>query len=241
MELKVVRLILSLVFLAIAGCTAVGGNQPIYTTNAPPATPAVKIADVTCTRHEQVGCLEMQVLNLQYNARNPVMQELLQDQRLPIAERTERMKTRAPQLFKAYQRGEVAAAAPNRYLLLFWDVNKSVPMSAMNSWKLNGMTVNAGRVEDVTESFASLKFGPFIGTKKPDRIYRVTADGMNPAGVSFQAPFSFFGPNSTMAIYPERPTVYPGPQNALWVTKEQFGQMHARNWTWAMYPVLNQR
>ncbi len=221
------------VSLVLAGCAAVGNNM----SQSPAPLLATHVAGF-CAKHEQSGCLELQIENFQFNPKNQLMQELLQSQRLAPEVRAERIKTLPPELFKAYKRGEVDAAAPGRYIFFFWKINKTTPMSDLNSWNLNGTKVRAGHVEDVTESFASLKFGPLVGKPKPDGIYRVTANGDNPAGVSFQAPVSFYTKDTVVMIYSERPTVYPGSQNGLWVSSKQLEMIRTQGWRWVLFPFL---
>lgn len=197
------------------------------------------VASDACTRHEQQGCLEVQVVQFDFDKTNKLMEGLDR----PYAtneERSQRMKSMPFQLLKAYERGEARAAAPGAYSIYFWNIDKSVPLSKMNSWKLNGMDVSQSKLEDITATTAPpvLEAGSSLG--KPDRVYRITTSGNKAAGTTFQAPWSFYTKDTVFMVYSERNAVYPGEKNGLWIMPAYLnGTMRAQNWKWVLFAFLH--
>lgn len=228
MKKNLLGIVLILVYSVIlAGCTSI---QKIG------STVTAQVENSGCTKHEQVGCFELQMLNLQFDARHQLMRGLEVVPASSQEERVRRVKTLAPDLLRAYERGEVKAASPDGYEIFLWKIDTSVSMDKMASWRLNGMQVSKGVVEDVTSTVAP----PVLSLGKPDRVYRVQATGEKAAAVSFQAPWSLYTKDSVIMIKSIRHTVYPGEGNALWIMPKYLNDtIRAQNWKWALLAFLH--
>ncbi|MCF7816140.1 MAG: hypothetical protein K9M10_00795 [Candidatus Pacebacteria bacterium] len=192
----------------------------------------------SCTKHEQKGCLEIQVLNVSWEKGNSNLQGLDGPPK-DDDDRLRRTKSLGPDLLKAYERGDVEAAAPRSYHVFFWKPNMDITTEAMASWRLNGKIVSRGDVEEVTGKVPGPKS---TGLGEPNRVYRVWVTGEKAFALSFQAPWDLFTKDTVIMVTPEGgKSVHPGNGKALWIMPKYLNEtIRVGAWDWVLMAfVLN--
>ncbi len=223
-------MLIAFVGAVLAGCGTV------------PLAPTASTVDshMKCERTEQVGCLELDVLNVQFDAGNPLM--AARDR--PFTSQEERYKvvtTLGPDLYKGYKAGTVKASKDRTFTIYMWNVGK-VPTSHMASYRLNGQTLTKLSVAEVAGKQGPV-FDPLTGLGSPDRVFQVEAKGQKPIGAALQIPWSMVGERTYILIctgdasgvYPNRVTANEG----HWLTPEYLASMRKRGWEYVLLPFLS--
>ena len=181
-----------------------------------------------CTQEMQEGCLSLRVLNLEFDAKNPLMKGLDQNQFPTEEERVRRAKTLPIDAYRAYLKGEVNAAPTRTYQFFMYNVDKTMSVKNMIVWQRNGTVITPGILTDITSSTPPRTLSVASQLGAPDKVFQVSAEA---GAVSLQVPWSFFTKDSVIEVYSVRQTVYPGPQNGLWITSKYLNDtMRAGNW-----------
>lgn len=227
---RMLKVVAGLALVATSGCSTVS--------LAPSATTAS--SHITCERTEQVGCLELDVLNVEWNAQH----SLMQGRDRPFASQEERYKvvtTLGPDLYKAYKAGAVKASKDRTFTIYMWNVGK-VPTSHMASYRLDGQTLTKVGVAEVTGKQGPV-FDPITDLGAPDRVFQVEAKGQKPIGAALQIPWSMVTSRTyilicagdNLGVYPNRISANEG----HWLTPEYLASARKLGWEYMVIPFLS--
>lgn len=181
-----------------------------------------------CQTQLQPGCWELRLLNFRWEAEDELLRGLDKPYR-DQAERQDRAQNLALRLWKGYVGGELTASKSRNFVIFLWNVNE-VPSAAMSAWRVNGdkskefkHTVTKSTFEEVKDG-SYPTFDPVHDIGKPQKVFRIRADGPDAIGASLQFPWGMVGPKTYILVCSEdKLTVYPNKVTAnegLWFTPE---------------------
>lgn len=240
--MKVLKLVFALMLAAfVAACAPMGGGSPPPIATSGESARAVAQAHMVCERTEQKGCIEFDILNLRYNPKS-IFQKGLDKPSTSEAERRRRALELGPELYKAYKAGYEQASQPRDFLIFMWNT-ASVPLSHMRAYQLDGFELSFAPFSEMTGAVAMPVFEPLFGLGKPDRVFRIRADGKKPIGAAFQVPWSMIGEGTyilvctedDLAVHPNRITAKEG----FWLTPEYLNAVKARRWDYILMPFIS--
>lgn len=198
-------------------------------------------AHVKCTVTEQVGCLELDVLNVLWD--NELMAGL--DKPYPSEEeRYRRVTELGPAFYRCFKAGECRAAKERSFVILMWNVDTSVSNDHLASYQLDGRTLTKVGVEDAW-GITPPVFDPVSDLGKPQRVYRVKARGMSPIGTALQIPWSMITEKTYILICAEDDlTVYPNritAKEGLWIPPEYLKGVIKQGRDGLIIPIISKK
>lgn len=203
----------------LAGCLATSPMSQGSDASAPQHAANV----VKCEQPQQPGCWELRALNFHYAPAHPLMKGVDKPARSE-QERQERVQFLGPQLWEEFRAGKVQSSAPRSFVIFMWNV-KDVPSSHLQAYRVNGMNVmEKVPFSEIKDPKSYPVFDPSFDLGKPQKIFRVKAEGQSPVGASLQIPWAMVTDKTYFLICTEdKLTVYPNKVTAnegLWVAPQ---------------------
>ena len=167
----------------------------------------------------QSGYLQIEILNVQWDGKNPILEGLDRPFKDP-GERLSRVRNLGPQLQKAFGEGKVGAAKARTYLVYFFAVN-ATPITLMTSWQRDGDEFIKEQPVEVTgeKGIKVPNFDTTVSNLGAPRVFRVKATGAKAIMASIQVPWAMLTDKTyIMVCSEEQSTVYPGADKGLWIT-----------------------
>lgn len=220
------RIVLVLIVATMgAGCTTA------------PQSP--KEAGTICEKTEQLGCIEIDVLNLAWDSVSPMLKGLDKPP-ASITERYRRATKLGPELYRGFKDGTVKASRERSFLVFLWNT-KGFDEQRMASYSLDYPTLTKGKVEEVFDAVPPVS-DPVSHLGTP-RVFRIHARGKVPVGAALQIPWSVVTERTyvlvcsedRLAVYPNRITAKDG----LWISPDSLGWMKERGKVFAVLPFLS--
>ncbi|HEX2900303.1 MAG TPA: hypothetical protein VHS96_11350 [Bacteroidia bacterium] len=189
-----------------------------------------------CSRTEQVGCFELDLINFAYNPHNSLMVKMVGSGNVNGAINPDW----GPRLYQQYKGGSAKSAGSKSFYVYTW--NASCPASNMMEYHILGRNGANPARRDVTE--VAVNVGPSGATGysigAPHQAFVVNTDK---AVAAIQFPWGCINANTyilvctgdDVTVFPDRVTG----QKGIWLTPSQLASYRAKGFEYILLPHLS--